>query len=210
MMQIVLAAVVTWIVYHKTQKMGPAIIAAIISILVWNALTKKEFFGENGARYACADFLGSEKFPKQRSPSVQFGPVSPLYSAHPGEQQLVEQVEQGDNTLTNLYRRLHNLDAIQRTEVFQFNDALAGGSYGIPRQRYVGEAYDRAMMDLKQQIREEIAARRRPYSEAYDVPTKPLMGNFYDCHMGDCQVEADKEGHFLGLPSQVGVVHGYY
>lgn len=116
----------------------------------------------------------------------------------------------GDLHLTNLYRGLHNMDAIQRTEVFQFNDALAGGSYGIPRERYVGEAYDRGMMNLKQHIREDIARKRRPYSEAYDVPTTPLLGNFQQCHAGDCQWDADEEGHILGIPSQVGTRHAYY
>ena len=116
----------------------------------------------------------------------------------------------GDLTLTNLYRRLHHLDAIQRTEIFQFNDALAGGHYGIPREPYVGEAYDRRMMALQQQIREDIAAKRRPYSEAYDIPTKPLMGNFEECHLGDCQWDADSRGHILGIPSQVGTRHTYF
>jgi hypothetical protein len=116
----------------------------------------------------------------------------------------------GDLHLTNLYRTLHNMDAIQRTEVFQFNDALAGGHYGIPRERYVGEAYDRGMMNLKQQIREDIGRRRRPYSEAYDVPTTPLMGNFWQCHVGDCQWSADEDGAILGIPSQVGTRHAYY
>lgn len=133
-------------------------------------------------------------------------PASHPYYGIEGESNM----RHGDETLTNLYRRIHNLDNIQRTEVFQFNDALAGGSYGIPREPWVGEAYDRAMMDMKQQIREDIAAKRIPHDEAYDVPTKPLMGTFAQCHLGDCQWEADAQGHILGIPSQVGTRHAYY
>jgi hypothetical protein len=211
MIQIILSAVATWVVYHKTNKWAPALVAGLATLLTLRIfLPASENFGAYGANHACADFKGSEKFPRQRSPSMQFGPLAPLFSAHPPPHQSVEETEQGDNTLTNLYRRLHNLDAIQRTEIFQFHNGLAGGSYGIPRQPYIGEANDRAMMDLNQQIRDEISARRRPYSEAYDVPTKPLMGDFYNCGLGDCQVQADKEGHILGLPSQVGITPGYF
>jgi hypothetical protein len=117
---------------------------------------------------------------------------------------------EGDITLTNLYRRLHNLDSIQRSQVFQFNDALAGGSYNAPLEPYVGEAYDRGMMDLKQRINEEIGRTRRGYSEMYDIPTKPLMGNFEDCHMGDCQFQVDAEGKILGIPSQLGQLPAYF
>lgn len=117
---------------------------------------------------------------------------------------------EGDLTLTNLYRRLHNLDSIQRSNVFQFNDALAGGSYNVPLEPYVGQAYDRGMMELKQRINEEISRTRRGYSEMYDTPTRPLMGNFYDCHTGDCQFGADADGKILGIPSQVGELPAYY
>jgi len=208
MIQIVLSAVATWCVFYKTNKLLPALVAGLATFFVLKLFLPSG--GERFAGYACADFQGSEKFPKQRSPSMQFGPLAPMYAAYPPPNQDAQDVEQGDNTLTNLYRRLHNLDAIQRTEVFQFHNGLAGGSYGIPRQPYIGEANDRAMMDLNQQIREEISARRRPFNEAYDVPTKPLMGDFYNCALGDCQVQADKEGHILGLPSQVGITPGYY
>jgi hypothetical protein len=103
-----------------------------------------------------------------------------------------------DNQLTNLYRRLHNLDSIQRSEVFQFNDALAGGSYNAPIEPYIGARYDRAMMDLKSQIRQDIAAKRRPYSELYDTPTKPIFNAMNDDY------------RILGIPSQLGVQPYYY
>lgn len=204
MITLLFPAIIMWAVYHKTHKWGMALFVGALTFCLVDALAK------NFETFACANFMGAEQLESQRSPPIEFGAIATptMQGQHI---QSVENTQHGDNTLTNLYRRLHNLDAIQRTEVFQFNDSLAGGSYGIPMQPYIAEANERAMMDLKEQIRQEIASRRRPFSEAYDIPTKPLMGTFDECYLnGDCQAQADAEGKFLGLPSQVGLVHGYY
>lgn len=220
--RLVLPAIAAWLVYRKTKCTQSA---ALVALGVWfgqNMLSSKiEGFGPE---WETVHLKGTGHYPIHRSPTQQAyyagHPYNAPHAAHPfldppyllrnaGAEAETEGFG-GDLTLTNMYRRLHNLDAIQRTEVFQFNDALAGGSYGVPREPWVGEAYDRGMMDLKQQIREDIAAKRRPFDEAYDIPTKPLMGNFWECHVGDCQWDADAEGHILGIPSQVGNHHAYF
>lgn len=222
--KLLLPAVAAYLVYRKckcTQK------ALMVALGVWAVqglfLPSAEEFN---AEWSRVHLKGTGHYPIHRSPTQQHTgyyeghPYNAPHAAHPflhppyllrnAGAEAEREGFGGDLTLTNMYRRLHNLDAIQRTEVFQFNDALAGGHYGIPREPWVGEAYDRGMMDLKQQIREDIAAKRRPYNEAYDIPTKPLMGNFWECHMGDCQWDADSEGKILAIPSQVGTHHAYF
>ena len=108
--------------------------------------------------------------------------------------------DEGDLVLTNLYRRLHNLDSIQRSEIFQFNDALAGGSYGMSAEQYIGAKYDREMTRVRNMIQRRIAVTRRPYSEMYGTPTKPL---FID-------TVGDGDDRILGIPSQVGTLPAYY
>ena len=181
---LLLPGLVAWIVYKKTKNHQTSVISGAVTWLLQKIILKEGFSKDQEWRKV-NNLLDYGKYP---GPSKQY---------------------QGDLTLTNMYRRLHNMDAIQRTEIFQFNDALAGGSHGISRERWVGEAYDRNMMDLKHRIREDIAKKRIPYDEE-SVPTKPLMGNFWDCHMGNCQWDADSEGKILGIPSQVGTIHPYY
>lgn len=205
---------------NKQRKLLMAALAALVTfVLVRAASTSKEGFSQT--EWACPRFFGTDSYPETTSPTRQGGLILgkpgdaapffyPPYLLRNAGAYATQEGIGGDNTLTNMYRRVHNLDAIQRAEVFQFNDALAGGSYNTPVEPYIGEAYDRQMMDLKQQIREDIAAKRRPYSEAYDVPTRPLMGDFNSCHFGDCQWDADAAGHILGIPSQVGTRHGYF
>lgn len=108
---------------------------------------------------------------------------------------------EGDLHLTNLYRRLHHLDGVQRRNVFQFQNALAGGSYGINREQYTGELYDREMSKIKAHIIRDIAADRVdcPMNQLYDVPSKPL---FIPDGPGDERI--------LGIPSQVGTLPSYY
>lgn len=217
-------AILAWLVYQKTKCIQKAILAALGTWIIQGMFTSvQEGFGPE---WQTVHLKGTSAYPIHRSPSKQSSdyyaghPYNAPHAAHPfihppylltskGAEAEHEDFG-GDLTLTNMYRRLHNLDAIQRTEVFQFNDALAGGHYGIPREPWVGEAYDRGMMDLKQQIRKDIAKKRRPHDEAYDIPTKPLMGNFWDCHLDDCQWDADEQGHILGIPSQVGTRHAYF
>lgn len=111
-------------------------------------------------------------------------------------------VEGGDFHLTNLYRRLHRLDGSQRSEVFQFNDALAGGNYNINREQYTGEKFNREMNTIRTHIIDDIAANRAecPTNQLYDVPSKPLF--VPDGHHTDHRI--------LGIPSQVGSLPYYY
>ena len=187
-----LALVLGLIVYGKTNKIANALIATAAAFFV----TKLFFLGSEGfqSEWDCA--LPSVV----RNDNPPGGSKTAPFFFHP----------EGDIKLTNLYRQLHNLDAIQRTEVFKFGDALAGGGYGIPAEPCVGEAYDRAMMNVNQQIRTDIAATRIPFNEAYDVPTRPLMGNFANCELGNCQWDADADGRILGIPSQVGTQPAFY
>lgn len=112
--------------------------------------------------------------------------------------------EGGDLHLTNLYRRLHQLDGAQRSEVFQFNDALAGGNYNINREQYTGELFNREMNSIRAHIIDDIAADRAhgecPTNQLYDVPSKPLF--VPDGHHTDHRI--------LGIPSQVGSLPSYY
>lgn len=179
----VVALVIGWALWKKTHN---ALVAAAVLAGVWLQLaTSREQFSVGDAMYP-------------------FAVARPRGLVGGGAE------AEGDLNLTNMYRRLHNLDSIQRSHVFQFNDALAGGSYGAPLEPYIGQAYDRGMMDLKQRINEDISTHRRGYSEMYDTPTRPLMGSFDDCHTGDCQVAADADGHILGIPSHVGELPAYY
>lgn len=117
----------------------------------------------------------------------------------------------GDLVLTNLYRKLHNIDNTMRVDVFNHLHHPGSGE-GSDSIFYTGEWMDREMSKIKSQIREDIAARRRPYAEPYwnQVPTKPLGGNFYECHLGDCQWDLDDDGKILGIPSVPGVRHAYH
>jgi hypothetical protein len=168
---------VAYLAYHQTKK-HPVIVAAIAAVATWYILrllrTQEQFAVLTGT---ATDGTAS-MYPYTQVPTGG---------------------AEGDLTLTNLYRRLHNLDSIQRSDIFQFNDALAGGSYNIPVEPYVGAAYDREMMKIKQTIREDIAAKRRGYNELLDTPTKPV---FITVGPGDDRI--------LGIPSQVGSLPYYY
>ena len=208
-------AIVGWMVYQKTKSTKNALLAALgawILLRLAPSMMKETFDPE--WQNVHLKGTGIHRSPTQQayygSHPYTHPFIDPPYLLRNNGAEANNEGFGGDLTLTNMYRRLHNLDAIQRIEIFQFNDALAGGSYGIPREPLVGEAYDRSMMDLQQQIREDIAKKRRPFDEAYDIPTKPLMGNFWECQVGDCQWDADSEGKILGIPSQVGTRHAYF
>lgn len=122
--------------------------------------------------------------------------------------------EQCNNRLTDLYRRLHNLEAIMRGEVFQFNSSYAGGNQNTPAEPYIGEAYDRARMKILAEIKELIRSQRLEVSELHPNGS-PLGGNYDECASSDyaaarCQYRMDKEGRILGIPSQVGNPAYYY
>ena len=118
-----------------------------------------------------------------------------------------------DMSLARLYRKLHNTEAIARIDVFPDPvHAHAGGGDGSDKRFWVGEQLDRERMLIQKKIRDDIAFNRRPWSDAYaeNVPHTALGGNFYDCHMGDCQWDMDYDEKILGIPSTVGTRHAYY
>lgn len=117
-------------------------------------------------------------------------------------------------TLSELYRRLHNLEAISRAQVFQFNSAYAGGNQNTPAEPFIGEAYDRERMRILALIQEEIRCNRAKVSGLHPNGS-PLGGSYDDCASSNydaakCQYQMDKEGRILGIPSQVGSTAYYY
>jgi hypothetical protein len=115
---------------------------------------------------------------------------------------------QGDLVLRNLYRQIHNLEALSRNEVSQNND-YAGGSQGISKERLVMEDIARRISRLKTAARYEIANRRMTVPvKRQDLP--PLGYDFTDCHDGDCQLKMDYNERILGIPSAPGNRHGYH
>lgn len=116
---------------------------------------------------------------------------------------------QGDLKLTNMYRRWHNIENVNRIGVLEHSHLQQpGGDDGTNRQFYIAEAMDREAMRMQKLIRDDIAFRRRPYTDAYDESA--IGGNFYECHVGDCQWDLDNEGKILGIPSTPGTRHAYY
>jgi hypothetical protein len=117
----------------------------------------------------------------------------------------------GDLTLTNLYRKLHNIENISRIGVLEHSHLKQpGGDDGTNRQFYIAEAMDRDVQKIQQQIRDEIALRRNASIVIDGIPHTSLGGNFYDCHIGDCQWDLDNNEQILGIPSTVGTIHPYY
>lgn len=115
----------------------------------------------------------------------------------------------GDLTLTNLYRKWHNIQSVNRIGVLEHSHLKQpGGDDGTNRQFYIAEGMDREAMRMQKLIRDEISYRRRPYTDAYS--DSALGGNFYDCHIGDCQWDQDNDGKILGIPSVPGTHHAYY
>lgn len=196
---LLIALAVSWLVYKKTHNLIYTTVAGVLSYTLIKCINPEKF-EKFQSEWACA-IPGNPGYPNW-SKSGAF----PFYYSYAQE----SNESPGDNTMTNMYRRLHNLDNINRIEIFRFGDALAGGGYGIPAEPYIGEAYDRAMMKVGEQIRTRISQTRLPYNELYDVPTRPLMGNFNDCELGNCQWNADADGKILGIPSQVGSQPAYY
>jgi hypothetical protein len=113
---------------------------------------------------------------------------------------------QGDLVLRNLYRRIHNLEAISRVEIAQNND-FAGGDHGISKERLAMEHIAREIARLKSYARQEIAKRRQPFR----IRNKPPLGyDFNDCYHGDCQLKMDYNERILGIPSVPGNTHSYH
>lgn len=113
---------------------------------------------------------------------------------------------QGDLVLRNLYRRIHNLEAVSRIEIAQ-NNNHPGGNHNISKERLVMEHIAREIARLKGYARHEIAKRRLPVQHQ-DKP--PLGYDFEDCHYNDCQLKMDHNERILGIPSVPGNTHAYY
>lgn len=113
---------------------------------------------------------------------------------------------QGDLVLRNLYRQIHNLEAISRNEVAQNNDH-PGGNHNISKERLTMEHLAQQIAKLKSYARHEIAKRRMPVKRQ-DLP--PLGYDFEDCYYGDCQLKMDHNERILGIPSVPGTRHSYH
>jgi hypothetical protein len=126
-------------------------------------------------------------------------------SFYNGEVPTLELV-QGDPILRDLYRQIHNLEAMTRIEISQ-NNNFAGGNDGSPRDRMVMENIALEIARLKGNARQQIARTRAPVQ----LNNPPALGyDFYNCHNGDCQARMDYNERILGIPSAPGSYHPYY
>ena len=111
-----------------------------------------------------------------------------------------------DEELRNLYRNIHNLEAVDRIEINQ-NNGAGGGSHSINQQQYLSEQFYKENSRLQNLARQDIARRRTPMT-AQNLP--PIGDSFNDCHLGDCQIDMDYDERILGIPSAPGTIHSYY
>lgn len=112
----------------------------------------------------------------------------------------------GDDVLRNLYRNMHNLEAVERIEIAQ-NNGAGGGNQGVNQQQYLLEQSYLEGSRMREQAMRDIAKRRAPF-----VPQNPPpIGNSFDeCHYGNCQFDMDYNERILGIPSVPGNIHSYY
>jgi hypothetical protein len=112
-----------------------------------------------------------------------------------------------DEILRNLYRNVHNLEAIERIEIAQNKGLSPGGNQNINEEKYLGEQIYNEGTRLRRAAREEIAANRLPYVAKNP---SPIGDSFDECHFGDCQINMDYNERILGIPSVPGSYHSYY
>jgi Ca2+/Na+ antiporter len=109
--------------------------------------------------------------------------------------------------LRNLYRNMHNLEAVERIEIAQNKGLSAGGGHNINQEKYLGEQIFNEGSRLRKAAMEEIEDNRLPYVPQHPSP----IGDTFDgCHFGDCQINMDYNERILGIPSTPGSYHGYY
>jgi hypothetical protein len=111
-----------------------------------------------------------------------------------------------DEVLRNLYRNVHNLEAIDRIEINQ-NNGAGGGNHNVNQQQYISEQLYKENSRLQNLARQDIARRRDPMTPQ-NLP--PIGNSFDDCHLGDCQINMDYNERILGIPSVPGTIHSYY
>ena len=116
-------------------------------------------------------------------------------------------IHQGDEVLRNVYRRMHNLEAVARNEVAQNHGFSPGGGHNINKDNYMLEYIYREGSHLRSQARQDIARRRVPW---HARNSSPIGDSFNDCHLGNCQVNMDYNERILGIPSSPGNVHSYH
>lgn len=109
--------------------------------------------------------------------------------------------------LRNIYRNMHNLEAIERIEIAQNKGLSPGGGQNINQEKYLGEQIFNEGSRLRKAAMEEIEANRLPYVPQHPSP----IGDTFDgCHFGDCQINMDYNERILGIPSVPGSYHSYY
>lgn len=119
---------------------------------------------------------------------------------------LDETREDGDEYLRNLYRNIHNLEAVERNEIAQ-NHEFPGSSMGISQDKYILEQTYKEGSRMQHQARQDIAKRRLPI---HAKNLSPIGDSMNECHYGNCQMDMDYNERILGIPSVPGNIHSYY
>lgn len=102
-----------------------------------------------------------------------------------------------DLKLTNMYRKWHNIENVNRNEILEHQHVQnPGGDHTTNRQWFLAEAADRSVMKIQNQIENEIALSRPEYlTEADDRSPIDFPYNTYN---------------IIGIPSVPGTIHSYY
>ena len=101
--------------------------------------------------------------------------------------------------LRDIYRQIHNLEAISRNEVLRHNSGWhsSGGQHNTSRERFVLEEISKEIARLKQAAQVYIAQHRAPVQrQGY-----PPIGYGYTDYWGE---------RILGIPSVPGNIHSYH
>lgn len=114
--------------------------------------------------------------------------------------------EQGDPVLRNVYRRWHNLEAMDRNEIAR-NHEFAGARHNTSRKKFIQDHIYREISKLQSVARNDIAKKRVPWRAKNP---SPIGDDFGQCHFGDCQLQMDWSERILGIPSSPGNIHSYH
>lgn len=113
---------------------------------------------------------------------------------------------EGDEVLRNLYRNMHNLEAVERNEIDQIHE-FPGSSMGISQDKYILEQTYKEASRMQHQARQDIAKRRLPM---HAQNLSPIGDSMNEYHYGNGQMEMDYDERILGIPSVPGNIHSYY